>query len=167
MHIAIVSDIHDRLDHLERVFEKCRSLGIEHLICCGDICAPFVMKALGDSHLQVYMVFGNNDGDRFQLSQIANSYPKVKLYGEYIGDEEDVLILDGIRIGVTHYPFYAKTMVKTGWYDAVFYGHTHEFAKQKFGQALLLNPGEVAGIFHPPSFAIYDTVWRGSEKVLL
>lgn len=167
MQIAIVSDIHDNLTHLEAVLKYCKEHEITQMICCGDFCSPFVAKKLGESGLQVDAVFGNNDGDRFQISQISQLFPNIKLHGEYIGDEDCLMVLDGVRIGVTHYPFYAKTMVKTGWYDAVFYGHTHEFHKQKYGQALLLNPGEVAGIFNAPSFAVYDTHLRGSEKINL
>ena len=165
MEIAIVSDIHDNLKHLNTVLDLCKSREIEHIICCGDLCAPFVISALGESGLNVYVVFGNNDGDRFNMTKLAQEYPNIRIYGEFIGDEDNILILDSVRIGVSHYPFYAKTMVKTGWYDAVFYGHSHTYEKQKFGKALLLNPGEVAGIFNAPSFAVYDTEFRGCEKV--
>ena len=165
MEIAIVSDIHDNLKHLNTVLDLCKSREIEHIICCGDLCAPFVISALGESGLNVYVVFGNNDGDRFNMTKLAQEYPNIRIYGEYIGDEDNILIFDSVRIGVSHYPFYAKTMVKTGWYDAVFYGHSHTYEKQKFGKALLLNPGEVAGIFNAPSFAVYDTEFRGCEKV--
>ncbi len=165
MQIAIVSDIHDNLTHLDTVFTYCRERNINHLICCGDFCSPFVVRAFGESGLIVHAVFGNNDGDRFQCQRVAQNYPQVTLHGEYIGDDDCLLNIDGIRIGVTHYPFYAKTMVKTGWYDAVFFGHTHHYHKQKYGPALLLNPGELAGIFNAPSFAVYDTELRGSEKI--
>jgi len=165
MEIAIVSDIHDHLTHLNMVFDICESREIEHIICCGDLCSPFVISALGESNLNVYLVFGNNDGDRFNMTKLAQEYPNIRIYGEFIGDEDNILILDSVRIGVSHYPFYAKTMVKTGWYDAVFYGHSHRYEKQKFGKALLLNPGEVAGIFNAPSFAVYDTEFKGCEKV--
>lgn len=165
MEIAIVSDIHDNLSHLNTVLDLCKSREIGHIICCGDWCSPLIISALGESGLNVYVVFGNNDGDRFNMTKLAQQYPNIRIYGEYIGDEENILILDSVRIGVSHYPFYAKTMVKTGWYDAVFYGHTHTYEKQKFGKSLLLNPGEVAGIFNAPSFAVYDTEFRGCEKV--
>lgn len=165
MEIAIVSDIHDNLKHLNTVLDICESREIEHVICCGDLCSPFVISALGESNLNVYIVFGNNDGDQYNMTRLAEEYSNLHLYGEYIGDEENPLILDGVTIGVTHYPFYAKTMVKTGWYDAVFFGHSHKFHKQKFGKSLFLNPGEVAGIFNEATFAIYDTEFRGCEKV--
>lgn len=165
MKIAIVSDIHDNLKHLNFVLDYCETHDIEHMICCGDLCSPFIIGALGESQINCHIVFGNNDGDRFQMLKVAEEYVNLRLHGEYIGSEDNLLVLDGVRFGVTHYPFYAKTMVKTGWYDAVFYGHTHTYHKQKFGQALLLNPGEVLGAFNLPSFAVYETQYRGCEKV--
>jgi hypothetical protein len=76
-------------------------------------------------------------------------------------------MLGGLKIGVSHYPFYAKTMIKTGWYDCVFYGHSHQAEKQKFGNALLLNPGEVAGVFGKPSIGIIDAKSRSSAIITL
>jgi predicted phosphodiesterase len=58
-------------------------------------------------------------------------------------------------------------MIKTGWYDLVCFGHSHKSLKQKFGNALLINPGEIAGIFGPATYAIYDTQLRGSEIITL
>lgn len=165
MKIAIVSDIHDNLKHLNFVLDYCETHDIEHMICCGDLCSPFIIGALGESQINCHIVFGNNDGDRFQMLKVAEEFVNLRLHGDYIGSENNLLVLDGVRFGVTHYPFYAKTMVKTGWYDAVFYGHTHTYHKQKFGQALLLNPGEVLGAFNSPSFAVYETQYRGCEKV--
>lgn len=167
MEIAIVSDIHDNLKNLNAVLDRCESRNIEHMICCGDLCSPFVISALGESNLNVYIVFGNNDGDRFNMTRLAEQYPNIKIFGEYIGDEDNPLVLDGVKFGVSHFPFYAKTMIKTGWYDAVFFGHSHQYHKQKFGKSLYLNPGEVAGIFNEPTFAIYDTEFLGSEKILI
>ena len=95
------------------------------------------------------------------------NYTNILIHGEYIGDDDDLLILDGLNFGVTHYPFYAKTMIKTGWYDAVFFGHTHKYHKQKYGKSLLMNPGEIAGIFEDAGFVIYDTKYQGSERVIL
>ena len=167
MEIAIVSDIHDNLKNLNAVLDTCETRNIEHMICCGDLCSPFVISALGESNLNVYIVFGNNDGDRFNMTRLAEQYPNIKIFGEYIGDEDNPLVLDGVKFGVSHFPFYAKTMIKTGWYDAVFFGHSHQYHKQKFGKSLYLNPGEVAGIFNEPTFAIYDTEFLGSEKILI
>lgn len=167
MEIAILSDIHDNLKNLQKVTDQLLARGIKTTICCGDFCAPFVMKQLGITGLEIHAVWGNNDGDRFKLTQIAAQFPQIKLYGEYIGDEDSLLTIDGVRFGVTHYHFYAKTMVKTGWYDVVCFGHSHKMLRQKFGNSLLINPGEVAGIMGEATYAIYDTHMRSSEIITL
>lgn len=165
MEIAILSDIHDNLKNLQIATDQIKARGINTIIYCGDFCAPFVMKQLGTTELSIHAVWGNNDGDRFKLTQIAAQYPQIKLYGEYIGDDDSLLEIDGIKFGVTHYHFYAKTMVKTGWYDVVCFGHSHKPHRQKYGNALLINPGEVGGIMGPATYAVYDTQLRSSEIV--
>ena len=149
MEIAILSDIHDNLKNLKAATDQIQARGINTIICCGDFCAPFVMKQLGATGLEIHAVWGNNDGDRFKLTQIAAQFPKIKLYGEYIGDDDSLLHLDGVRFGVTHYHFNAKEMVKTGCYDVVCFGQSHKAKRQKLGNALLINPGEVGGSMGP------------------
>ena len=41
--------------------------------------------------------------------------------------------------------------------DVVFYGHTHIAEQYLHGHTLVANPGEVAGVRRPPSFAVYHT----------
>lgn len=165
MIIGILSDIHDNLTNLDKALQLLKERNASELIFCGDFCAPFAARKLAESGLPVHAVFGNNDGDRFMIQKVTAPHPDFKLYGEYIGDTDSQLILDGVRIGVTHYPYYAKPMVKTGWYDCVFYGHNHKADKQLFASNLMLNPGEIAGVFGPPSFAVIDTTLKSSEIV--
>jgi putative phosphoesterase len=167
MQIAILSDVHDNLKALEKALTQIQAKRITDLVFCGDFCAPFSARMMAESGLNIHAVFGNNDGDRFLIAQVAQQHPNLKLYGEYIGDEGQELLIDGQSFGVTHYPFYAKTMVKTGWYDAVFFGHSHLVHRQKFGPSLLLNPGEIAGQMGASTFALYDTQLRSSEIISL
>lgn len=165
MIFGVLSDIHDNLQNLATALEKMKEKGVTEIICCGDMCAPFAAVKLAECGMPVHAVLGNNDGDRFLIMQKTQGFPDFKIYGEYIGDTDSFLTLDGVRIGVTHYPFYAKPLAKTGWYDCVFYGHNHKADKQKFGNCLMLNPGEIAGIFGQPSFAIYNTALKSSEII--
>lgn len=165
MILGILSDAHDNLKNLEKALEMLSAQGAQELIFCGDFCSPFTARKLAETKLPVHAVFGNNDGDRFKIQEVTAGFEKFKLYGEYIGDTDSQLVLDGMKIGVTHYPYYAKPMIKTGWYDCVFYGHNHKPDKQLFAGNLMLNPGEIAGVFGAPSFAIIDTKVRNSEIV--
>lgn len=165
MIFGVLSDIHDNLKNLETAIQLMQSKGVTELVFCGDFCAPFAARKLAECGLPVHAVLGNNDGDRYLIMKKTQEFPNFHIYGEYIGDTDSLLNIDGTRIAVTHYPYYAKPLAKTGWYDCVFYGHNHTADKQKFGNCLLLNPGEIAGIFNPPSFAVYDTVLKSSEIV--
>ena len=167
MIIGVLSDIHDSLPNLEKALNRFSAEKAEALIFCGDFCSPFAAKMLGSFGVPVHTVFGNNDGDRFHIQQVCAGFSNMKFYGEYIGDLDSQLVLDGLKIGVSHYPFYAKTMIKTGWYDCVFFGHSHQAEKQKFGNALLLNPGEVAGCFGKSSIGIIDSTNRSSAIITL
>ena len=82
MEIAIVSDIHDNLKNLTTLLDICEAREIQHLICCGDLCSPFVIGALGESNLNCYIVFGNNDGDKFNMLRLAEQYKNLKLFGK-------------------------------------------------------------------------------------
>ncbi len=167
MIFGVLSDIHDNLPMLEKAIKRFSDEKAEALVFCGDFCSPFAAKMLAESGLPVHAIFGNNDGDRFHIQKMCAGFSNIRFYGEYIGDMDSQLQLDGLKIGVSHYPFYAKTMIKTGWYDCVFYGHSHQAEKQKFGNALLLNPGEVAGVFGLPSIGVVDAASRSSSIITL
>ena len=165
MIIGVLSDIHDNLKNLELALAKMGELNVGEIVFCGDFCSPFAAKKLAETNLPIHAVFGNNDGDRFTIQKVVSPFPKFKIHGEYIGDLDSQLVIDRIKIGVTHYPFYAKTMIKTGWYNIVCYGHNHKADKQLFAGNLMLNPGEIAGVFGPASFAIINSTDRSSEIV--
>ena len=167
MIFGVLSDIHDNLPQLEAALNRFSTEKAEALVFCGDFCSPFAAKMLAEFGLPVHAVFGNNDGDRFHIQKMCSEFKNITFYGEYIGDLNSQLQLGGLKIGVSHYPFYAKTMIKTGWYDCVFYGHSHHPEKQKFGNALLLNPGEIAGVFGKSSIGIVDAISRSSAIIEL
>ncbi len=152
MLIGVFSDVHDQLNNLTRTLDIFREQHISTLIFCGDFCSPIPSRMMGAYHGEVHCVFGNGDGDRFKITQFASTeFPNLILHGEH-GELE----LDGIKMAITHYPFYAQALARTGDYAAVFSGHTHEFFIEKFGETLWLNPGEVMGFKGSPTCAIYD-----------
>lgn len=167
MLIGILSDTHDNLTNLHKTIAIMKEKAVTTMVFCGDFCSPFSARVLAESGIEIHAIFGNNDGDRFLIQKVTASHSNFHLYGEYIGDLDSKLEIDGIKIAATHYPYYAKTMAKTGWYDCVFYGHNHVAYKQKFGNCLLLNPGEVAGVLNPASFALFNTTEKSSELVWL
>lgn len=159
MKIAVLSDVHDNIWKLEAALPK--TAGAEVLIFCGDFCAPFTLKQIAEGFSgPIHAVFGNNDGDRFLLLQIARNFPHVQLHGEFASLE-----LDGARIAVNHYPEIARPIAASGQFDAVFYGHNHIHKIEKIGNCDLINPGEIMGRFGRSTLVLYDTVERSSQTV--
>jgi predicted phosphodiesterase len=56
-----------------------------------------------------------------------------------------------------HYPEVAKQLCESGQYDFVFYGHTHKPWEENIGNCKMLNPGNVANQYYPPTFAAWNT----------
>jgi len=151
MKIAILSDIHDNIWKLEEVLKE---LGeAEELIFCGDFCAPFSLGMLAEGFRgPIHVVFGNNDGDKLLLSQVAAKAGNVTLHGEFAELE-----LGGRKIAAIHYPAIAAGLAASGRYNLVCYGHSHKYEAKRVGRTILLNPGEVMGRFGLSTYAIYDT----------
>ncbi len=162
MKIAIMSDSHDNIWKLEQALAKVNEA--DALIHCGDLCSPFVIKQLGEwaGKRPVYIVWGNNDGDRQMITSNAEAFESIKLCGEYARLE-----LDGVRIFVTHYPGIAESVADSADYDLVCYGHDHTRAKKKLGNTILLNPGEIMGLNGTSSLAIFDTSQKKCSFIML
>lgn len=160
MKIGVFADVHDGLVHLEALLscfqnEHC----LDTLLFLGDFCSPIPARKISAYPGVVHGVFGNGDGDRFAMSNIAGQEGSgLRLHGVHAELE-----LGGRKLALTHYPLYGQALARTGDYDAVFSGHTHQRSEQRFGDCLWLNPGEVLGAFGPPSFAVYDTSDNSAE----
>ena len=160
MLVGVFSDVHDNLKNLNIALDIFRQREIKTLVFCGDFCSPIPSRVMGKYDGVVHCVFGNGDGDRFQMLNIANNYSSLKIHGEYAELE-----FGGVRVAVTHYPFYGEALASTGKYQAVFAGHTHEQAEKRIGDCLFLNPGEVLGWKGNPTCAVYDTDNNSAEIV--
>jgi len=151
MKIAILSDTHDNIWTLEEVLKQLSYADV--LLFCGDFCAPFTLTAIAEGFPgPVHVVFGNNDGDKWLLTKVANKSGNVRLHGAFASIE-----LGGRKIAITHYPEIAVGMVASGLYDLVCYGHDHTGKIERVGNCLKVNPGEVMGRFGISSYAVYDT----------
>ena len=129
--------------------------GVDVLLCCGDLCAPFSLKQMQDSFPgPIQVVLGNNDGDPLLLAQVACQREEVHLDQPLVELE-----LDGRKIAVAHYPQIGRALAASGQYDAVFSGHTHRPRTQRLGGTLWANPGEVMGRVGEPSVGV--GYWRG------
>lgn len=162
MLIGVFSDVHDNLTNLRAMLDAYIARGIQTLIFCGDFCSPIPLREMLTFPGEIHAVFGNGDGDRFTMLKMAANHPQMLLHGEFAELE-----LGGVKIAVTHYPFYAQALARTGDYQAVFSGHTHEQHVQYFGDCLWLNPGDVMGWKGRGTYAVYDTDANQAEIITL
>lgn len=165
MKIAIISDTHDNWVNIKKALDIINSQGAEALIHCGDVCAPVTLKKISEQFTNpIHLIFGNIDGEEYLMTKrvYEGEIPNVELYkniGEFEIDGPPRLASGeaGKKVAITHYPETAKALAQSGNHDAIFYGHSHKASVEKIGNTHLVNPGNVAGIIHPASFAIWDT----------
>jgi len=168
MQIAILSDIHDNLWNLAAAISCVQ--GADALLCCGDLCSPFVIDELAKFPKEIHIVFGNNDADLYRITSKASRLPHVHLYGELFQN-----VFDEKRFGMNHFDYIAKPMSKSGDYDVVCFGHNHEFEISRAAGCLQINPGPVMGAKFSSgkwedtaaSFVMYDTATDAVEKFVI
>lgn len=162
MQVAIVSDIHDHIPELERILSRVEAADL--LLCCGDLCSPFMVGELANGFSgPVHVVFGNNDGDAFRITRAAAERDDFHLQGEMaeleLDDER------GTRVALHHFPEVGRRLAASGAYDLVCFGHSHEWEVLEVGGCVAVNPGEVMGRFGAPTCALYDTGRGELEKI--
>lgn len=157
MRIGVVSDSHDDSRRLAAAVELARDWGAQAILHCGDIIGPNTLRAALRAGLPMHVVHGNNLGDVVVLARLAaESEGRLVYHGS-----DAAIALGARRLFIIHYPHLARGMAATGDYDAVFCGHSHVAAIERQpnvrgGHTWLINPGTVAGIGAPATYAIGD-----------
>jgi uncharacterized protein len=157
MRIAVISDIHDNLWNLAAALKTIQDC--EVLLCCGDLCSPFVIDELAKFSGPVHVVFGNNDADLYRITVKASRTQNVQVHGELFRAD-----FAGKRLAMNHFDYLAKPMAKSGEFDVVCFGHNHQLEIASAGNCLLINPGPIMGAKFAngwedvdPTLAVYDT----------
>ena len=157
MKICIVSDSHDRADALAQAVREAKALGAQAVVHCGDVIGTQTLRPTLALGLPLHVIHGNNLGDVVSLSRWArDSGGQLQYHGP-----DARLELGGRRIFAVHYPEYGYAMACTGEWDLVCCGHSHEaeirqVANVKGGSTWLVNPGTVAALAAPATWALGD-----------
>jgi putative phosphoesterase len=135
MQLGIVSDTHDNLDHVHAAVERFESEGVDRVVHCGDIVAPFSATPFDTDSFAFDAVRGNNDGE-WALAEVVDEF------GTYHGESAE-LVVDGVDIAVYHGTSeqLREALADSGDYDYVFHGHTHERTVESHGDTVRVNPG--------------------------
>ena len=143
MRLGILSDIHDNLWNLQPAIAFLNTEA-DALLCCGDLCSPFVVDELKKFTGPVHIIFGNNDADLYRITRKSDS--RVQVYGELFEAE-----LGGRKIAANHFDYLARPIARSGLYDLVCFGHNHRISQEKFGNTLAVNPGPIMGAAFGPA----------------
>lgn len=138
MRIGVISDTHDHLDYLRRAVDALNDLQVELVLHAGDYVAPFVVNELARLRCRLQGIFGNNDGERLGLTKRISAIGQVQVQPLF-------LELEGCRLAMVHEPEPVEAFARSGLYDLVIYGHTHQQELRTVGDCVVLNPGEVCG----------------------
>jgi putative phosphoesterase len=155
MKLAVLSDIHDNIWKLAAAMPQVAAA--DAVLFCGDLCSPFTLDRLarGAAGKPVHVVWGNNEGDVRLMLKITAGLDHLTLHGPLAELE-----LDGMRVAVNHYPEIARRLAASGAYDLVCYGHDHQAHEERLAGTVLLNPGEVMGLYGRSTWAAFDTATR-------
>lgn len=157
MKIAILSDSHDHREHLAAAIDDAGKRGAEAVLHCGDIVAPSTLHAARPFGLPLHVIHGNNMGDTYALSRMADK-PENKI--TYYGQDANIEMA-GRKIFVVHYPHYGKAMAAAGDFDLVCNGHEHKAHIDKVTaingkEVVWLDPGTVGGVSAPATYILGD-----------
>ncbi|MEM6542713.1 MAG: YfcE family phosphodiesterase [Bacteroidota bacterium] len=155
MKVALISDIHDNIRNLQKVLATPALQATEVLLCCGDLCSPFIVHLLGKAYSKpIHIVLGNNDGDVAAIIRNSRKYSNIHVHGEYFKGT-----LGERTIAMNHYPDKARIIAQNGGFDIVCYGHDQTVVNDEMvGNTLLVNPGAIMG-YHGGDLKEIPATW--------
>jgi putative phosphoesterase len=158
MQIGIVSDTHGNRLMVQRALAELRERGIATIIHCGDIDDSETVALFHG--FTTHFVFGNCDSDRAALREAMQTI------GATLHESFGSLELEGVKLAFTHGDNAAllRDGERSGLYDFLFYGHTHQAAEHRSGSTRVLNPGALHRA-RPKTFLILDLEDREVESV--
>lgn len=157
--VGVIADTHDKLSTLDRALGELKRRGVKRVLHAGDIIAPFTLRRILEGGFEFTGVYGNNDGELLVLARVAREA------GATLAPPPLIVEVEGLKVVILHGAgggpetrSLATALAKSGEYDVVIYGHTHEVDVRKVGRSLVVNPGEVCGYLTGKStLAILDT----------
>jgi putative phosphoesterase len=151
--IGIISDSHDNMNAIRKAVNFFNEKKVIAVLHAGDLVSPFTARAFKELEAKLYFVFGNNDGDKVTLTKWFEEIGATSC-GSF-GD----LTIDGLHIALLHgtNEVLVKALARSGEFDVVVRGHTHDPGVKIIEGVPVINPGEASGVLSGKStVAILD-----------
>lgn len=138
--IGVMGDSHDNIPAIEKAVEFFNSQNVDLVVHTGDMVSPFTVESFKKLKCEFKAVFGNNEGDRFNvMRKFKEMDSEVADYLEFDYDEKKFAVYHGQN------PAMLDSIVKSKKYDIVITGHTHTPEVTLEDNTLIVNPGETCG----------------------
>jgi putative phosphoesterase len=160
MKIGIVSDTHGRRLAARLALDALRERGVTTVLHCGDIDdAETVALFRG---FTAHFVFGNCDIDRASLREAVSEA------GATLHDPFGSVELEGVKLAFLHGDDWGllEDVERSGYYDFLFYGHTHHAEEHRTGPTRVINPGALHRA-RPKTFVVLDLASGAVESLVL
>ena len=140
--IGIISDSHDNLAAIQKAVKFFNDNDVKAVLHAGDLVSPFTARVFEKLKSKLYVVFGNNDGDKVMLTKAFEDIGATVCgdFGELTVDSLHIALLHGTNEALV------KAIAKSEDFDVIIRGHTHDPGIKIFKGALLINKGECSGV---------------------
>lgn len=157
MKLGVMADSHDNLDALEYWVQYFNQENVDVVLHAGDLISPFCVPTLDEFDGSVYVTFGNNDGDRETLRDMAEDTDV------QFRDPPVTLDLTECTVTMAHKPSNLPDQFQAS-VDLAVHGHTHARKLNTDTDPVLVNPGEAGGWLSGTSSALTVTVGDGEVR---
>ncbi len=147
--LGVISDTHGHVFNTKRAADVFARCDVEAVLHCGDIGSPVIPGLL--AQWPTHYVLGNVDMDGAALRDAiaaAGGTCHGRLGGLTIG-ERQVAWLHGDD------QQQLSTLIRSGQWDLICFGHTHQASQIQQGKTMLLNPGALVRAW-PKTVAVVD-----------
>jgi putative phosphoesterase len=160
MRIGIVSDTHGDLRMVTHALAELRERGIATVLHCGDIDDTKTVKLFRG--FTMHFVFGNCDTDKGPLRAAMASI------GATLHDHFGSVDLEGVKLAFLHGDdtTMMRDVERSGYYDFLFYGHTHQAEEHQSGPTRVINPGALHRA-RPKTFVVLDLDSKEVQSVTI
>lgn len=160
--LAICSDSHDNFVNIKKFCAWCQQNEIQTILHCGDWTTSAALSAFRKNFSSAIQgVYGNADSQEKELLKRAADKNII------VQKETLSLTIGSTKIYLAHRADNAPEVALQGQYDMIFYGHNHKPWSEIIGRALVVNPGNLSGMFFRASFAVYNTQTKKLELKIL